>query len=428
LNFIQKGIANWLGYDRFVNPIYFERYSSQFVDPVTDYTEFSDDIRKLEVVFSNPAALKVFQISCNMFSMAKPFAYKDDVEQKNDPFVNWLKKPNPMQQRNQWLWDYKFWKMIGNAYGYANSHIAGNSNLKMYWLDSSKITMPVEMQDMRDKIILSAANETKINNFNIQYTYKDGSKTQFRWGDIAHIPDLTNGVGNWFKGPSRIDALYKVVSNSEAALDSKNINVRYAGKFIVAGKTDTNDVSKIPMGETEKTDVEQKMNGRKNVHAMKSLVDIKRFVENASIVGELDDSYLNDYFVIGSLYDIPKDVLEALNSSTFENQEKGRGAFVDYCLTPDAEQLSSSLESFFNYDKNIIFDWSHLSFMQVFAKDRADVNYKNTQSLLNLMKAGVEIDEINRILDTKFSKLDYDRAERSGQSAQTGGNQEQNQE
>jgi len=423
LNWVQKNVANWIGLDKYVNPIYFERYSSEFINPIADYTEFSDDIRKLEIIFCNPAALKVFQISCNMFSMAKPFVYLNDVEQKNDAFVEWLKRPNPMQQRNQWLWDYKFWKMVGNAYGYANSHIIGNDSLKMYWLDSSKMSMPVEMQNMRDKIILSAAAEKTIKDFNIDYTYKDGKTAKFKWGDIAHIPDLTNGVGNWFKGPSRIDALYKVVSNSEKALDAKNINVEYSGKFIVSGKADPDNVNELPMGNQEQQDLESKVNGRKRVHAMKSMIDIKRFVEQSSIVGVLDDSYLNDYFIIGSLYDIPKDVLEALNSSTYENQEKGRGAFVDYCLTPDAEQLSSTLEYFFNYDKNIVFDWSHLSFMQVFAKDRADVNYKNSQTILNLMKAGVEEDEINRILDLKLSGLDYEAVKRSGTIGQDQGNQ-----
>lgn len=421
MNWLQKNIADWVGLDKYVNPIYFERYSTQFIDPHADYNDFSDDLRKITEVFKSPAALKVFQLCCNMMSMAKVYVYKDDKEQKNDPILDRLKKPNPMQTREQWLWDFMFWKMIGNAYGYIDSKISTNTDNKLYWLDSSKITMPIEMEAKRDFIFLSKEAVNNINKQNVRYTYKNGEYTTFKWGNIIHVTDLSNGTGNWFRGQSKIDALYKIICNSNHSIDSKNINVRYAGKFIVAGTTDANNVTQLPMGETEKQDIEHKMNGRKTVHAMKTMAEIKRFVETAAIIGELDESYLSDYFKIGSLYDIPKDVLEAFNSGTYENQEKARGAFVSYSLSPSAEQLCTALENYFDYtDKKIVLDWEHLPFMQVFAKERAETGYKVTQSLLNLMKAGVKIDEINRILDLNLTELDYEAVKRSGTTGQTG--------
>lgn len=425
MNWIQKSVFNVLGFERFVNPIHFERYSSQFVDPIADFQDFSSDINKLKIVFENPAVLKVFQICCNMFSQGKVYVYnKNGVEIKNDPFLNFIKKPNPFQPKSQFLWDYQFWRMIGNAYMYSSSKIITNSSLRSYWLDSSKIQLPVEMEKLKDRLILSNAELKRINDFNIRYTYSSGDVLNtIKWGDIIHIPDLSNGIGNWFRGTSKINALYKVISNSDAALDSKNINIRYAGKFIVAGKSDPDNVSQMPLSETEKETIEQKVNGKKSVHAVKSMVDIKRFVETAAIVGELDDSYLNDYFVIGSMFDIPKDVLEAFNSGTYENQEKARGAFIGYCLQPAAEQLCNGMENFFDYgDKNIVIDWEHLPFMQVFAKERAETGFKVTQSLLNLIKAGVKIEEINSILDLNLTEIDYEAVKRSNQSG-TGNNQ-----
>lgn len=425
MNWIQKNVASFIGLDRFVNPLYFERYSSRFIDPITSYQEFSDDISKLEAVFTNPAALKVFQLCCNMMSLGKVYVYKGDVEQKTDPFLDFIKKPNFFQQRNQYLWDYQFWKMLGNAYCYTSSKIVTNDKNNSYFLDSSKIQLPVDMLKFRDKIVLSDASINKVNNFDITYKYSDGEATKFKWSNIIHIPDLTNGVGNWFKGPSKIDALYKIISNSEVAIDSKNINLKFAGKFVVAGKNSIDDTTKVPLTHTEKTDIEERAQQRNPVTAMRSLVDIKRFVEDAAIVGELDKSYLADYFLIGSLYDIPKDVLEAFNSGTYENQEKARGAFVSYCLSPSAEQLTTAFEDFFQYeDKNIVIDWEHLPFMQVFAKERAETGFKITQSLLNLMKAGVPIKEINSILDLNLTELDYESVKASGIIGQTsGGNQ-----
>lgn len=421
MNWIQKGIADFVGLDKYINPIYFEKYSSQFVDGYTDYTEFSNDLSKLKAVFGNPAALKVCQLMCNMFAMGKPFVYRDGKEVENHPFLKFIKKPNYFQYRSQWQFDYMFWKFIGNSYCYIDSKIITNQKNKSYFLDSSKITMSPEMLSYRDKLVLSDATAKKLDDMQIDYVFADGSKTKIKWGNIVHIADLTNGDGNWFKGKSKIDALYKIIANSEAAIDNKNINIRYSGKFIVAGKSDPDKVTEVPLGETEARDVESKMNGRKQVHAMKSMIDIKRFVESAAIVGELDDSYMSDYFKIGTLYDIPKDVLEAFNSGTYENQEKARGALVDYCLSPSGEKFGTSLAGFFGLPDNeeILFDWEHLPFMQVFANERAKTEYTKTQSLLNLMKAGVPIEEINTILDLNLRNVDYDRAERSGQNSQT---------
>lgn len=426
MNLIQKSIAQFIGLDKYVNPIYFERYSSRFIDPITDFNEFHDDIRKLEIVFSNPAVLKVFSLCCDMFSMGKVYVYQNGKALKSDPFLDLLKNPNPFQQRNQLLWDYMFYKMIGNAYGYVDSKIVTNDKNKIYFLDPSKMTFPVEMMKLKDVIALSESTVKTINNFNIGYKYSSGETTSFKWDSIIHIPDLSNGIGNWFRGRSKIDALYKVICNSEAALDSKNINIRFAGKYMVAGKADPNNVTQLPLGETEKEDIETKMNGIKNVHAVKSMIDIKRFVENIGNL-KLDEAYMTDYFIIGSMYGIPKDVLEALNSGTYENQEKARGSLVSYSLSPSGEQLTTAFENKFGYtDKTIVIDWEHLQFMQVFAKERAETDKTKAETLLILMKAGVNLEQINSMLDLELTEIDYEAAQRTFSSGQTNGNSSTN--
>ena len=206
-------------------------------------------------------------------------------------------------------------------------------------------------------------------------------------------------------------------------MDALNINIRYSGKFLVAGKSDPDNMSQLPMGEPEKTDIETKINGRKSVHAVKSMIDIKRFVENIANL-KLDEINLNQYFLIGTAYGIPKDVLEAFNSGTYENQEKARGAFVSYCLHPKGKLFFEGHSAFFGYDilgKSIVIDWEHLPFMQVFAKDRAETLKLQTESLLNLITAGVKLDEINKMLDTEFTELDYESAKTRVRNANSKG-------
>lgn len=403
----------------FGNPIA-ERWGEDYfiLDPKADFSEFTSDLLKIQTVFSNPAVLRIFKLQCDLFSLGKVYVYRNGKEVPNDPFIDRINNPNPFQTREQFLWDFMFWKMLGNNYCYVDSDSVSAESNKMYHLDPAKIQWPDYFSKMRDKLILSNQAVNQIKDTSIEYRYSDGTGTQIKWSRITHTSDLTNGSGNWFKGRSAIDALYEIIANSRAGIRSKNINVRYAGKYMVAGKADPENVTQMPLGNDEKRDIETKMNGRKSVHAVKSMIDIKRFIENANILKELDESYKNDFFMIGSMYGIPKDVLEVYaNGSTYENQEKARGAHVSYCLSPSGNQFMSMLAKRFGYTtREIIIDWEHLPFMQVFAKERSEIEYKKTQSLLNLMKAGVKIDEINATLDTNFTELDYDRAERSSQS------------
>jgi hypothetical protein len=392
-----------------------------------EYNDYSSDYKKLQAVFTNPALLKVIALQCDLFSLGEIYVYKDGKILDNDPFLEMIKKPNPFQNQSQFLWDVMFWNMIGNTYNYCESKIVSEDN-NLYILENNKVEFSTEMLTYKDKIILSKSTKNKIDNFLIEYNYADGSTDKLKWGNIIHMPDLTNGTGNWFRGASRVDSLFKIISNSEASMDALNINIRYSGKFMVAGQADPENTSQMPMGEPEKKDIETKMNGKKAVHAVKSMIDIKRFVENIANL-KLDEINLNQYFLIGTAYGIPKDVLEAFNSGTYENQEKARGAFVSYCLQPKGKLFFEGHSAFFGYDilgKSIVIDWEHLPFMQVFAKERAETLKIKTESLLNLMKAGVLLQEINETLDTNFTELDYESAQRTNQNANSTGIQSNN--
>lgn len=389
-------------------------------DPNADFTNFTNDRLKVAAVFSNPAVLKVFKLQCDMFSQGEVYVYRNGKQFDNDPFLNLINNPNPFQQKSQWLWDAMFWKMIGNVYCYVDSNSVTADNNKLYIMDSGKMFFPAEMNKYKDMLVLSKATENLINDILITYNYSNGGSQQVKWGNITHVPDLSNGTGNWFKGQSCIDALYQIIANSKASPTSKNVSVRYAGKYMVAGQQDPNNVTQLPLGEPEQKDIESKMNGHKVVHAVKSMIDIKRFVESGAIIGELDSAYWDDYFKIGSMFGIPRDVLEAsMNGSTYENQEIARGAHVDYTLQPFAKQLMGALAKRFGYTtKSIQMSWDHLPFTNAKATQKSQSDKLNSETLINLMKAGVKLEEINSTLDTNFSELNYETANRANTGSQ----------
>lgn len=390
------------------------------------FNDYTKDIDKLLCIFKNPALLKVFCLQCDLFSLAHVYVYnKKDNQIEDDPALNRFADPNPLQSQSQFLWDFMFWKMVGNAHLYMDSKLVDRDNAPMYWLEHSKIEWPLSLEKNKDKLIFSQAKIKELMDTTITYRYEDGTTFKFPLSKMITITDLTNGTGNWFKGFSRIDALYKVISNSEVSLDSKNINVRYTAKFLVSGQQDPNDVTKLPMGQTEKDDIEKKINGdswqertdgEKQVHAVKSMVDIKRFVSDLRVL-ELDKSFLSDYFLIGSMYNIPRDVLEAYQSSTFENQEKARAGHVSYTLEPAGEQLGAALAKVWGYDskrRKIIFSWDHLPFTQVFEKERTSIQYQKAQTMQILLKLGLSLEDVNIFLDTEFTENETTTEQDSG--------------
>lgn len=375
------------------------------------FNNYTDDIRKLQVVFSNPALLKVFCLQCDLFAMGKVYAYKDGKDIGSDPALDLLSKPNPFQNEAQLKWDFMFWKMMGTSNVYLDSNILERENNKIYMLENQKLEFPLSLQRKADKLIFSKAAEKELFDTVLTYRYSDGETINIPLRKVMIFSDLTNGVGNWFKSNSRIDSLYKIIANSEASLDSENINIRYSGKFLVAGASDPNNVTQMPLSKPEQTDVESIIdNPRKSVQAVKTMVDIKRFVENMGAL-KLNEKYLAAFFLIGTAYNIPRDVLEAYASGTYENQEKARGAHVGYTLQPAADELMNELSSRFGYlktGKRLVMSWDHMPFMQVFEKDRSETKSKNAATFVNLIKNGVPLSEVNEYLDTNFTKANAD--------------------
>lgn len=361
------------------------------------YNHYTTHEEKLKVVFSNPAVLKVIKLNCDLFSLGKVQAISNEgKERPNDPLLKKLKNPNPFQNQRQFFWDAMFYYMMGCGYLYSTRNILSDITY-LYWLNPDGLDFNNKLTDKLSSIVISPNKVQEIKRTTIQYTDNDGSTMNIKLGDITPFCDLSNGVSrNWYKSHSVIDALYKVISNSEAALDAKNINVRFSGKYLVAGQKSKDDVHSLPMSEDEKEHVERNIQSPKSVTAVKNMADIKRYVENIDNL-KLDDAFKNDFLIIGSMFNIPKDVLDAsLEGSTYENQEKATGRHVEYVFKPKASDLMSGIEKKFGYiEKNINlkYDFSHLSFMKIFEREAEAAKTTSLNNLMLARDAGILTDE-----------------------------------
>lgn len=375
-------------------------FSLREADISTSFNSFGTWSERINIALSNPALMKVIALQCDLFSLGKIYVKRksDGEDLPDDLFLRLIKNPNPFQSQSQFLWDMMFWEMLGNCYTYIQSKVLTSEN-KMYNLDPSKIEWPTSLQHTKDYLILTKGDYAEILNKQIKYCYDNGKYQTFPLSRVMITHDLTNGIGNWMQSPSRITNLMKVISNSEYALDAKNINIRYSAKFLVASDRKSGEI--LPLSEDEKQDIESKIDDDKSVRASKSMLHIRRYVENMAHL-ELDDAYLADYFTIGSMYGIPRDVLEAYQSSTYENQEQARASHVSYTLDPKGNDIMNQFEKHFGYDNlglDIYIDWSHLPFTQVFEKTKSDTLRVKIQSLKELLDLGYDLESAKILVD-----------------------------
>lgn len=364
-------------------------------------------------MLTNPALAKVVYLNCDVFSLGK-IKRKDDAV---DEFIRAINKPNHFQTLRQFLWSYRFWIMFGNAYLKPNTKILANERLQLYWINSSCIDWGKETTDQLDKFILSNQSFKRIEDLKVTYTFNDGTKTEIKLGELIPFQDLTNNTGNWYRGNSRIDALHKIISNNESGLDAKNINLEFSRKFLVSGNYDPakNLEGFSTMQDLEKENINQKLRGNEAVIPLKAQADIKRFVENLAKL-ELDDSYNEDLMKIGSIYNMPTELLDTLKEgATYENQDAALSRHICYSEMPKAQDLLEGLCNYFGVNvDDYEMSWDYLPFMQEDEKDRAEVNSKNALTLEQLVKMGADRTEAAEYLriDLEFSD---ERAEQNRQ-------------
>jgi len=371
-------------------------HSSTILDTLTYGTNYKTT-KRLKAVLQNPAALFIFIMLPDLASMGKFKLYKEGEEKAGDeiedhPILDLLKNPNPMQTQKQFLWDYMFWRLIGCANLLSDSKILKrDADNILYWLAPDHIHWTKWFKNNAMTLFMSKSSIAELENQKL--TYKtENQELPFKYKQMKQFSDLSNGIQGWFEPPSRVDALYKVINNSDNLLDSKNVTSHLARKFIVSGKHAAENTATLPMGETEKKDIENKVMSRKVIHGMKSMVDIKRFIEDLGGMEKLDKAFMNDAFIIGKMLGIPKDVIESFEQgATYENQEKARALTISYCIQSGMDDMTVGLLDFYGVKGYVLkATYDHLPFVQTFEKTRAETADKKASAFKKLVEGGAD--------------------------------------
>jgi len=371
------------------------------------------DRQKFDYVLTNPALLKVVAVTADLGSLASVNKYEGEKLTEKNFLYSLVDKPNFKQGWSQFFWEYFFWIQMGAAYLYnPNGSKVLKENNPIQWLIPHNIDWNVTAIDRLKAFIFTSATLKDVMKAQVTYNLGNGQSVLIQLSEIVPFYDMIGGIdGNSFKALSRLDALYKIIVNSEMALDAKQINLEMVQKFMVTGQADPNDTTQLPMGEDEKLSIEEKVRSLRKVHAVKSKISIERFVDNLANL-ELDNSFNEDMLKIASVMNVPKEVLDILTEgSTYENQEKATARHVEYGVKPKWKQLTDWFESNYGY-QDIRADYSELSFNQVFEKEKSEKDKIKADTLLVLMKAGVPEEQINMFLGTNFKGIDYEAAKK----------------
>lgn len=346
--------------------------------------------------------LKVAILLADIFSLG-------EIKSKNKDFIKLFNNPNFFQTKTQFLWDYMFWIVVGNAICYVDTKIATKENQVKYWLHLGKIYFSESLKSKLSKPITSQKTYNELLNEEIEYRIDSKNVQYYKLKDLIFINDTSNGLDdNYLIGKSRLDALYKVITNTEIAIDAKKDNLDFSRKFLVNGNISEDNITQLPMGEQEKKDIEEKLTGKKKIFAVKTPIKISRFTDSLAKL-ELGKSYSEDLHIIGNMYNIPKDVIEAIGNGTFDNQRTARASLVEYALKAKGDDFIEAFSKHYGFDSEkdeSSISWEHLSFNQTFENEKADTITKKANALDILVRNGADANEAANLLnlDLKFKK------------------------
>lgn len=364
-----------------------------FLDSFNKTKGFKSDAHKLEVVLNNPAALKVLSFIADVGSQVQFNKVQGETIQQ-DYLTSIAKTPNDWQGWSDLHWDINFWRAMGAAYVYEDRNT-------IYTLIPSRIEFTRKQINDFGQLTFSKFGSNAKRNVKkgtFKYNNENGSTQKLELSKLHILSDLSNSIkGNWLLAPSRIDALYKVLRNSDLALESKSINLEFSQKFLVGGTVRPENLGKVGLDKREQQSIENIMRGRKNLVATKDPVSVEHLVSNLAQL-KLDDSYISDLTMVANMFGITKDVLAIIaKGSTYENYEKAMALYISYTQTPNDTQLAQTYERMFEVE-GLEPSYSHLSFNSVIESDKIANQKIELESLKIAMDLGMSDADIQNRL------------------------------
>lgn len=321
-------------------------------------------------------------------------------------------KPNPYQTWTDFIEEFIFWYSLGNVYFWKPT-TAFAENQNYYFLDYSNFDDDTikKFKKFGKKLSNQNSNEffKEFENHQIKYKYSENETQLIPLKEVIIISSVIN-TDSWYLENNKIEAIQKLISNSEDTLDSKNINIHFSKKYVAYQGVNKDDLAQqiTGLGKQEREDIKGKVMSKDPLHVSGSNnLEVKRFIDNLKNLG-FDESFLNDYLLIGMFFNIPLEVLgDFLRgkglSSQGDAKEKAMIQFVDMCLMPILQKLTDVLELNLTDNQEVKAEFTHLWFMKHAVKQQAEQRKADLDALKIAKELGLDEAKVQEQLNIIYN-------------------------
>ena len=339
----------------------------------------------------------VYGIIKDTGKLAKINLYENNKLKTENYLYNLKQKPNQFQTWTDFIEEYIIHYLKGTVILYQNN-TTFIDNKSYYLLDFNNF------DDKSKKLVLDFGKTMLFGNSSvfdskhvIKYKVTNEKTQEIRLKDVTFINTNPNKK-NWFIGTDKSKVAKKILSNSDSATDGKNVNLYFSQQYLLGQKKGKDDFQQQITGlsNKERDDIKQKvLSNQKLIVSGSTDLDLKRFVDSLKNIG-YDESFLNDYMLIGTSYGIPIELLgDFLKGSSLTSQgdakEKAMIQFVDFCLMPILQKLTDVLELQLNENQEVKAEFSHLWFMQYAEKQKAELTKMQVETLKVAAELGYDV-------------------------------------
>lgn len=316
------------------------------------------------VYIDSPYLRIVIDRGAEMFGNADVKILDKDGKEIEHPLLAVLRNPTPLHTLEEWLrWIWVMDSIYANTFLYSLSAFSTSLPAAIWTLPS---------WDMKLIPTGKIWKQTRIEDIIKEYQSISNPDEKYEPGTILHL--VTGVSQNPLIGQSPIPSLQLHISNGNAALTSRNINLVEMGpKGIISGAAKDQDGA-IPLGRKAKAKLEE--DWVKNYGILKGQGRVKITEQPISWTpisfptGELEmfEETEDDFCAICAKYNMPRDLFPSVKGATFENAKQAEKGCYQSTMQPRADSLGKKLTKHFAKHlppgAKIVFDYSWLPVMQ----------------------------------------------------------------
>jgi len=320
----------------------------------------------------------------------KCVSVKDEEQEfPDDDGLVLLNKPNPLQSREDFLWQYMFYKEV-----FANNFI--------YKLSGSALTQPKVLWHLPSELMKVKLTGKFFDQYELSGIIKNfllcygGFEKSYDVKDIIYHAtnfSMTEGMGM-----SKIPGLNYPISNIMASLKTRNIISVKKGMIGILSNEAKDAVGNIPMQTDERERIEKQFADDRGLYGDKENIIISQsatrwnptsFPVRDLMLHEGDEL---DFSTILGAYGMDRDIFPSVKGATFENKKQGLITTYQNTIQPEADSFAGMITIALGADKRgrkYILDYDWLPIMSEDELQEAQEEKLETERLDILHKAGV---------------------------------------